>query len=149
MSAANETAIVTCGGCLQKNRIDLGRSPEAAVCGKCRSPLALGRVVEVTDATYAREVDASSLPVVLDCWAPWCGPCRMVAPVLEELAAKLAGRVKFAKLNVDDNRATAGRYNISSIPTLLLLRGGQLAGRVVGAQPAPAIMAELKRVGFA
>ena len=148
MSASNETAVVTCGGCGQKNRIDLGRSPETAVCGRCRRPLGLGSVAEVSDATYRQEVDASSLPVVLDCWAPWCGPCRVVAPVLDDLASKLAGRVKFAKLNIDENPATVGRYKISSIPTLLLLRGGQLAGRVVGAQPGPAILAELRRVGF-
>jgi thioredoxin 2 len=110
--------------------------------------MGLGHVAVVTDASYAREVEASALPVVLDCWAPWCGPCRMVAPVLEALAADMPWQVKFAKLNTDENPATSARFSISSIPTLLLVRDGQLAGRIVGAQPKPAIVAELQRVGF-
>jgi thioredoxin len=110
--------------------------------------LGLGRVTVVTDASFAREVEASTLPVVLDCWAVWCSPCRMIASVLEELAVDFAWRVKFAKLNTDENPAVSARYNLSSIPTLLLFRDGQYIGRIVGAQPKTAIVAELRRFGF-
>jgi thioredoxin 2 len=147
MATENEAIIVTCSACGQRNRVAPGR-PEEARCGRCKRPLNLATVAVVTDATYAREVEGSSLPVVVDCWAPWCGPCRMVAPVLEDLASELAGRVKFVKLNTDENPATSARFSISSIPTLLLVRDGQLAGRVVGAQPKQPILAELRRVGF-
>lgn len=97
----------------------------------------LTRPVTVTDATFQQEVLASAVPVVVDFWAPWCGPCRMIGPVLEKLAAELGGRVKVAKVNVDENPQWAGRYGVQGIPTLLLVRNGQVADRIVGALPEP------------
>jgi len=91
--------------------------------------------IEVTDASFAQEVLGSPLPVLLDCWAPWCPPCVIMAPVIEELARSLAGTVKVAKLNLDGNPKTAGRLGIRSIPTLLLFRDGQVIGEIVGAAP--------------
>jgi thioredoxin len=98
----------------------------------------------VTDATFAAEVEQSPVPVVVDLWAAWCGPCRVLEPVIEELAGELAGRVRFAKLNVDENPATASRFNVRSIPTLLVLRGGREVDRIVGVQPKAAIVRRLE-----
>ena len=90
-------------------------------------------VKEVSDGTFEGEVLKSDVPVLVDFWAPWCGPCRMVAPILEELAQELAGKVKITKLNVDDNQDTAGKFQVMAIPTLLLFKGGQVVGQQVGA----------------
>jgi len=90
---------------------------------------------EVTDATFEQEVLKAPRPVLVDFWAPWCGPCRMVAPIVEELAEEYDGKVNFVKLNTDDNPVTASRYGIRSIPTLLVFRGGQPVGQIIGFRP--------------
>jgi thioredoxin 1 len=92
-------------------------------------------VGKVTDATFEQDVIKASEPVVVDFWAEWCGPCRMIAPALEEISGTLNGKVKIVKLNVDENPATAAKYGIMSIPTLMLFKNGQLASRQVGAAP--------------
>ena len=116
------------------------------MCGRCKTPLlGASRPVTVTDATFSTEVERAPVPVLLDLWAPWCGPCRMVAPVLEELAKEMAGRVRVAKLNVDENPVTATRFQVRSIPTLLVLKGGREMDRIVGVQPKAEIARRLER----
>ena len=144
-----DAQLIRCSACGATNRLPAdklasGRQP---VCGRCKAPLTLEtKPVDVTDATFAAEVERSPVPVLLDLWAPWCGPCRMIAPVLEELAGEMAGRVRFAKLNVDENPVTAGRFGVRSIPTLLVLRNGQEVDRIVGVQPKPEIARRLSRI---
>lgn len=93
--------------------------------------------VPVSDASFRRDVLESDLPVLVDLWAPWCGPCHMIAPVVEKLAGDYAGRLKVAKLNVDENPATANAYHVQGIPTLLIFRDGRVVDRIVGAAPEP------------
>ncbi|HIJ58949.1 MAG TPA: thioredoxin TrxC [Deltaproteobacteria bacterium] len=134
-----DNIVVRCANCGAKNRIPEERLDQGPICGKCRTPLKVAHSpavpVDVTDQTFSREVLSFSGPVLLDCWAPWCGPCKMVAPVLEQLASEYAGRLKIAKLNVDENPATASKYGIQSIPTMLLFKNGSLVNSLVGALP--------------
>lgn len=134
-----DSIIMTCSRCGTRNRIPKGRLDARPVCAKCRNPLVLGKTLDypvtVTDQTFPQHVLSFPGPVVLDCWAPWCGPCRSVAPVIDQLAKEYAGRVKFAKLNTDENQRTAGQFSIQSIPTLLFFKGGKLVNRQVGALP--------------
>jgi len=127
-----------------RDKLAQGLAPK---CGRCKRPLpeVATAPVTVTDATFASEVEQSPLPVLVDAWAAWCGPCRMIAPAIDELAVELAGRVRVAKLNVDENPATASRFGIRSIPTLLVIAGGREVDRIVGAQPREAIRARLER----
>ena len=143
-----DTALIRCPACGTANRVPLEklRLGLVARCGHCKVPIPVStKPLVVTDATFAVDVERAPLPVLVDLWAPWCGPCRMVAPVLEELAGEMAGRLLVAKLNVDENPATAARFGVSSIPTLLLLKAGREIDRIVGAQPKPEIARRVDR----
>jgi thioredoxin len=147
-----EPQLVHCRSCGATNRVSREarekiQGGHAPICGRCKTPLSSDdRPAAVTDATLAAEVGRSPTPLVLDVWAAWCGPCRMIAPMIDELASEMAGRVRFAKLNADENPATASRFNIRSLPTLLVLKGGQEVDRIVGVQPKSEITRRLERV---
>ena len=144
----SDPQLIRCPACGATNRVPPEKLKQGLqpVCGRCKtSLLADNKPVTVTDATFSAEVEHSPLLVLLDLWAPWCGPCRMVAPVVEELAKEMAGRVRVAKLNVDENPVTASRFHVQSIPTLLVLKGGREMERIVGAQPKSEIVQRLQR----
>jgi thioredoxin 2 len=129
---------VACLHCGQKNRVPAaaGGTPR---CGKCHQPLAW--IADADDATFGDVAEAAKIPVIVDLWAPWCGPCRMVSPALEQLARDLAGQVKLVKVNVDTSPQISQRFEAQAIPTLLMLRDGRVVARQVGALPPPALRA--------
>jgi thioredoxin len=145
--------VVVCSNCNAKNRVDEARLANSeAKCGRCGEKLEGVAAAEqeskpfvITDQTFEREVLAArGKPVLVDCWAPWCGPCRIIAPVMDQLAAESQGQYRIAKLNVDDNPQVASRFQISSIPTMLIFKDGKLIDRLIGVQPKPAIAERLR-----
>lgn len=106
----------------------------------------MSNVMEVTDATFDAEVKQSTVPVLVDFWAPWCGPCRALAPVIDELAAEFEGKVKIVKMNTDENMQTAQEFRISGIPSLLFFKGGQVADQLVGVQQKSALANKLTEI---
>jgi thioredoxin 2 len=130
------TDLVRCPNCGRRNRV-----PAAATgsprCGNCHKPLPW--IADADDDTFAEVAEAAALPVLVDLWAPWCGPCRMVSPALANLATELAGRIKLVKVNVDNSPRLQRRFGVQGIPTLLMLRRGEIISRQVGAAPEPAL----------
>ncbi len=150
MNPTSSEKIVSCPRCGAKNRASGEKLAEKkAICGRCKTPLTTSaessQPLIVTDRNFAGEIENSPLPVLLDLWAPWCGPCRMIAPTVEQLAKELAGRVRVGKLNVDENPLTAARFNVQGIPTLLILKDGREVDRIVGVQSKEAISGRLQR----
>ena len=135
--------VVSCASCGQRNRLAYDRLGDETRCGKCRQPLqAPGEPMEIhSTADFDRLVARASIPVVVDYWAPWCGPCRMVAPELKKVAARQAGRMIVVKVNTDELPDLGERYGIRSIPTLAVFADGQEAARSAGARPAEQIEA--------
>jgi len=150
MPTITELKMITCPACGATNRVVLERIERGAGarCGRCHAPLPSNVLpLEVTDGTFARDVEQSPLPVLLDLWAAWCGPCRMQGPIIDQLAAELAGRVRVCKVDVDSNPRTAMRFDVRSIPTLLLLERGREVDRMVGAQSKAEILRRLSVYG--
>ena|ERR1700728_1005989 len=143
-----ETLLIHCPACGANNRVPKEKLAQGLepVCGRCKTPLPLGeKLITVTDASFSAEVERSRLPILVDMWAPWCAPCRVLAPVIEQLAAEMAGRLRVAKLNVDENPVTAERFNVLGIPALLVFKDGREIDRMVGAQPKAEIVRRLER----
>ena len=139
--------LVTCPSCGTRNRLPPLQPGRKPVCGKCKAPLPSGNgPAEVTDTTFSSEIENSPLPVLLDLWADWCGPCHMLAPTIDQISSEMTGRVKVAKLNIDENPGIANRFGVRSIPTLLVLKGGQEIDRLVGVQPKQEIVMRLEKV---
>jgi thioredoxin 2 len=123
---------VVCPHCTSVNRIPPDRPAAEAKCGKCHNRLFTGEPIVLTAATFDKHIERNDMPVVVDFWAPWCGPCKAMAPIFERAAKELEPRVRFAKLNVDEEPAIAARYGIGGIPTLIVFEHGKIAKQQTG-----------------
>jgi thioredoxin 2 len=141
-----DTLLIRCPSCRALNRIPQQKIVDGLdpVCGRCKTPVPVRQPVAVNDSTFASEVEQSEIPVLVDMWAEWCGPCRYLAPVVDQIAREFAGRLRVAKLNVDESPATASRFQIRGIPALLVFKNGREVERIVGAQPKSAILQRLE-----
>jgi thioredoxin 2 len=135
-----DTLVVACPADGALNRVARAKLRDSPKCGKCGNPLFQGKAVDLTAADFGRHALKSDLPVVIDFWAAWCGPCRTMSPNFEAAAARLEPRVRMAKLDTEAERAIAARYGIQGIPTMIMLLKGREIARVSGAMPADAIV---------
>ena len=124
---------VVCSSCLATNRVPEDKLDSGGVCGKCRKPLFNKKPLELTSANFSKIIANNELPVMVDFWAPWCGPCKMMAPVFEQAAQQLEPNMLLAKLNTENEQSIAARYGIRSIPTIAIFKGGRVVAQQAGA----------------
>jgi len=135
---------IVCPSCGATNRVPETRLGEHPTCGKCKQALFAGKPAVLDDTNFTRHIDASDIPVVVDFWAPWCGPCRSMAPHFERAAGMLEPQVRLAKLDTEQAQQTAARYGIRSIPTLIMFRNGKEVARQSGAVDANTLVGWVK-----
>ncbi len=126
---------ISCAACSSTNRLPADRLSDSPKCGQCKQALFNGKVIELTSANVVSTLNHNGVPVVVDCWAPWCGPCRSFAPTFEQATKELEPQFRFAKLNTEQEQSVAGRWNIRSIPTLIIFKAGKEVDRMSGALP--------------
>jgi len=136
----SEPLIVVCPHCDSANRLPAERLADGATCGKCKAPLFRGEPVELGAASFDKHIGRSDVPVLVDFWAPWCGPCRTMAPAFAQAAKQLEPEFRLAKVNTEDEQQLAARFGIRSIPTLALFRNGREVARQAGAMDAASLM---------
>jgi thioredoxin 2 len=136
---------IACPDCSAVNRVPAGKNASVARCGKCHELLFTGHPVAATAGSFAKQIGGNDIPVVVDFWAEWCGPCKMMAPTYEKMAAEFEPRMRFLKIDTEAEPALAAQYNIRSIPTLMVFRKGRIAAQQAGAMDAGRLRAWLRQ----
>jgi thioredoxin 2 len=135
----SESSIGACGHCATLNRIQSGRPTEKAICGKCKKPLFTGLPIDLNTQTFASHLKGD-IPLLVDFWADWCGPCKMMAPTFKQAAVKLEPSIRLGKVDTEAERTLASQYQIQSIPTMILFKGGREVARQSGSMPLPSLL---------